>query len=516
MWRNYLTVGIRALAKNRAYAFINVFGLAIGMAACLMILLFVRYELSYDRWLPGADNSYQVQTFVTQRTSGQRQGIQGVPYAVGPALLKDFPEIAALSYQVYNRPVFSEKGQPADYSVALVEPDFFKIIPLHFIYGSGALSLRDLNSIALSKRRAERFFGAGNPVGKTLTIVERGNQVQLRVGGVFDDLPKNSHMAFSMIRRFNPEVHSTPQQQTQWGWISGNIYLKLRPGADPAALNARMAAFRDRNAPKDNVNGQLTSQAEGYEFRLTALPDVHLGEAQQGADRPGNDRGTIVTFAVVALLILGMACVNFTNLATARASQRAREVALRKVLGASRRDLIIQFLGESVMIATLSMLLGIAMVELALPFFAKFLDADLVLHYVGREGVLLPMIGLILLVGIAGGLYPAFFLSRFQPAAVLKANKSASDARGSGALRSALVVVQFAVSIGLIICTTVVYAQTLYARNADTGFRRDGLIQIDGLSRRQVYPLTDTLKQEIMRLPGVTNVAAHGDRHGYE
>jgi putative ABC transport system permease protein len=226
--------------------------------------------------------------------------------------------------------------------------------------------------------------------------------------------------------------------------------------------------------------------------------------------KPGNDRQTIITFAIIAFLILGMACVNFTNLATARASQRAREVALRKVLGANRKQLITQFLAESVLIAAIAMLLALAMVELLLPMLSNFLDASLEMHYLGWAGMLLPILGLTLLVGAAGGLYPAFYLSRFQPAQVLKANKSSAEASGSGMLRNVLVVAQFAVSIGLIICTAVVYAQTVYARTVDPGYHRDGLIQIENLGRRQLAERSDAIALEMARVPGVVSVGRSG------
>ena len=221
---------------------------------------------------------------------------------------------------------------------------------------------------------------------------------------------------------------------------------------------------------------------------------------------PGNDRRTIATFAVVALLILGVAVINFTNLATARASQRAREVALRKVVGATRGQLIVQFLGESVLLAALSMVLAFALVETLLPSVSTFLKADMRLAYLGPDGLLSPAVALTFLVGAAGGLYPAFYLSRFQPAKVLKANTAADAGGGSGRLRNILVVSQFAVSIGLLICTAVIYAQTVYARTVDPGYRRQGLLQIDNLARRQMRPVMNTLLHEIAAVPGVTSV----------
>jgi putative ABC transport system permease protein len=217
---------------------------------------------------------------------------------------------------------------------------------------------------------------------------------------------------------------------------------------------------------------------------------------------------SIATFTIIALLILGMAVVNFVNLATARAGQRAREVAVRKVLGAGRGQLMRQFLGESLLLVSLSMLIALALVELTLPTFAAFLEADLDIGYFGASGVALPVLALTLLVGLAGGLYPAFQLSRYQPAAVLKANRSSTDPQGSGRLRNLLVVAQFAVSIGLIACTAIVYHQTVFARTADPGYQRDGLITIKGLNNPEVRKVREVLAREIAKVEGITRVAA--------
>jgi putative ABC transport system permease protein len=240
------------------------------------------------------------------------------------------------------------------------------------------------------------------------------------------------------------------------------------------------------------------------DLKLVNVADVHLGEAQLGAITPGNDRRTIVTFAIVAALILVMACINFINLSTARSSQRAREVALRKVLGASRRQLVTQFLGESLLLVGLAMLVALALVELAAPRLGAFLGADLRIAYFGAEGFLVPVLLLAALVGALGGLYPALYLSRFQPAAVLKANASSAQAQGSPTLRNVLVVAQFAISIGLIVCTAVIYSQTRFVETIDPGFEREGLIQMeDGFRLAASY---DSFKREALRVPGVASV----------
>jgi len=514
MWRNYLTVAMRALAKNKTYTFINIFGLAIGMAACLMILLFVRYELTYDQQLERAEDAHQFQTYYKDPDTGEEGKLQMAAYVSKGALTKEFPQIEKAVYLQAAGPVVIRNGiaSPAPEAMRYADGPIFDILKFPFVQGDPKTALAEPGSMVLTETEAAKRFGSENPMGQTLTLVSVGKSVDYRVTGIIKDLPKNTHFAADMIARYDPASFwvDQPEFLTNYGWQSGWLYVQLKPGTDVAQLNAQMKAWEKRNIPDQIYGGQRYNQGDVADFALVNIRDVHLGEAQDAAMTPGNDRSTIVTFAVVAALILGMACVNFTNLATARASQRAREVALRKVLGASRQQLILQFVGESILVAAFAMMLALTIVELTLPAFASFLNADFAMAYVGDGGLLLPIIGLVLLVGAAGGLYPAFYLSRFQPAKVLKANKSSADAAGSGRLRNILVVAQFAVSIGLIICTAVVYAQTVFARTADPGYQRDGLLQIDGVSRRQLEPMMDTLLNEIRAVPGVRSIGRTG------
>ncbi|HYD14550.1 MAG TPA: ABC transporter permease [Allosphingosinicella sp.] len=510
MWRNYMTVGIRALTKNKTYAFINIVGLAIGLAACLLLLVYVRYETNYDSWLPNHENTYQLQTRYTEKSTGQTLNLQMASYVSGQRLKENFPQIESMVYASAGAFTVLRNGEAVTVeNTSAVNGPFFDTVQLPMLHGDPATALQNPGSVALNETTARRLFGTDNPVGRTLTTMIRGRQVDQRVTAVFRDLPRNSHMDFNMLVRIDPNSYyaEQPEFMRNWGWQSGWYYLRLRPGTDPAAINAAIPAWERRVIPTQVIDGISYNPGDESDYRIENVRSIHLGEAQNGAARPGNDWTTITTFLIVAFLILGMACVNFTNLATARASQRAREVALRKVLGANRRQLITQFLGESVLIACISMLLALAMVELLLPLFSGFLDADLRMQYLGWDGMLLPVLGLTLLVGAAGGLYPAFYLSRFQPAQVLKANKSSSEASGSGLLRNILVVGQFAVSIGLIICTAVVYAQTVYAQTADPGYRRDGILQVEGIGRRQIVPIQETLIREIERVPGVQSAA---------
>ena len=506
MWRNYWTVAVRALAKNRTYSIINVAGLAIGMAACIMILLYVRYEQSYDDWLPNAANTYQLQAWYPHPKEGDPLFSQMSAYVSKGAIKKDFPQVEAVGYALSSSPVILRNGQAStgqDY--VYTDDDLLKVVQLPLLSGT---TLPAAETAVLSQSEAIKQFGTDQVVGRTLTATSRGISHDYRITGVFKDIPKNSHLKINGILRtdFNSYWADTPEFLTQWGWQSGWVYLKLRPGSDVKAMQAQEPAWEKRNIPDEFDDGVRYNQGDDQDWHFINVRDVHLGKAQNGEMTPGNDRQTMVTFAIIAILILGMAIVNFTNLATARASQRAREVALRKVLGATRKQLMVQFVAESILISAVAMLFALTLVELLVRPFAAFLDAGLTLDYFGRGGILLPAIALTLLVGIISGIYPAFFLSRFQPAQVLKANRSAADTPGSGRLRAGLVVLQFAVSIGLIVCTAVVYGQTVYARHVDPGYKRDHILQVENIGRRELAGRGQMIADQMKRIPGVVAV----------
>jgi putative ABC transport system permease protein len=502
MLRNYLTVGLRSLTKNRAYAVINLLGLALGLAVCLLILLYVRYETSYDSWLPDHERIYQVQA--TWHEEGQPVSpSQNSPQPVRDTIAGGFPQIEAVSVAQQGRLQIVRDGQPMYVDELYVDPSFFEIFRFEFLRGSPKTALPNVTSIVFTETEAREHFGTIDVLGKVVTERTNDGTYDYKVTGVIKDPPKNSHFKLATIARHNP----VPEENQSWGAMSQAHYVKLRPGADADAINAALPAWEKRVIPTQTFEGQTRSRADVMDLKLVPVTDIHLGEAQKGAMTPGNDIRTIRTFAVVAFLILGMACINFINLSTARAGQRAREVALRKVLGASRRQLVMQFMGESLLLVAIATLIALAIVELTAPYLAAYLNLDLRFQYLGAGGFLLPTLGLLVTVAFVGGLYPAFYLSRFQPAQVLKANKSAADPHGSGRLRSILVVTQFAISIGLIICTGVVYSQTQYVQSVDPGFVREGLIQIDGAGRLESEASYQAMKREISAVPGVVAAA---------
>lgn len=508
MWRNYVTVAINALAKNRVYSVINLLGLAIGMAACLLILAFIRYETSFDRWLPDAENTYQFQTYFPSPRDGPPAFLQMASYVAEERLKKDFPQVESTVYILSGSPTIVKDGKVAtteDYLIA--NGDLLSVINLPLLRGSkNALNAPD--TAVLTRSEAIRQFGTDDVVGRTISLIQKGKTYDYRINAVLADLPKDSHLKINGVfrRDFTSYFAQEPEFLTCWGCQSGWIYAKLKPGTDPDTINAQLPAWEKRNIPDENFGGTRYNTGDDADWKFVNVTDVHLGKAQSAAMTPGNDRGTIATFAIIAVLILSMAVVNFTNLATARAGKRAREVALRKVLGATRKQLIAQFVGESLLVALIAVVIALALSELLIRPFAAFLDADLTFDYFGSGGMLLPAIALVIIVGLLGGLYPAFFLSRFQPASVLKANKSSAETPGSGRLRSVLVVGQFAISIALIICTAVVYGQTVYARSVDPGYKRDHILQVDNLSRYQLIGRGEQLAERMKRVPGVVAV----------
>ena len=506
MLHNYLITGLRSLQRNRVFAAINILGLAIGMAACIMLLLFVRYEASYDRWLPGHRNAYQVQTTFNGHNNGRAKSSQMSAYVVGRSLAKDFPQIDKVAYAASGQPVIIQDGVASTGLVTMADPAILEILQLPLVRGDARTALRGANSLLLTETEARRRYPNRDAIGKTLSIISAGQTIDYTVTGILRDLPKNSHLAVTMLAPFSRLPYVGREAFfTRYGWNSGYNYVRLRPGASAAAINDGIAAWEKRNIPKEPVGDVTVSEGDDVDWKLVSVADIHLGPGVDGAT-PNNDPKSIATFGLVAILILAMACINFTNLATARAGQRAREVALRKVMGASRRQLIVQFLGESLVVALIAMLVALAITELTLPALSAFLKADLSLHYFGAGGVLLPIIGLVLAVGLAAGIYPAFVLSRFDPAPVLKSNRSGTDSQGSGRLRSALVIAQFAVSIALVICTAIVTAQTIYARSADPGYNQAGLLQVTGIGRRQLEGVADQIVTATAAIPGVEAV----------
>ena len=511
MWRNYLAVGIRVLLRNRVYAFVNIMGLALGIAAATLVFIYVRMESSYDRWLPHSDRLVQLQSILNP-AQGAASRSATAPRVAADALRREFPEFEQIVGVTRARTAIVFDGEPRLSLVYWTDSNFFDVFDLRFLRGDRTTALRDLNSVVLTRQEAERYFGSANPIGRTIMVNRYGEDQPLRVTGVLADLPPNTHLDLGMIARFNPAIESD-YSLTSWTAPNGYVYGKLRPGIDIALLNRRMPAFERRNLPTEQAEpGRSTDQL--LDFRFMPVRDIHLSSALAETMRPGGDPVAVRAFTIIALLILVIACINFTNLTTARASLRAREVGIRKVLGATRIRIALQFLVEAMVLAAIATFIGLALVELVLPYFSRLLGLELGLSYLGSDGLLLPALLLVVLVGMIGGVYPAFYLSRFHPATVLKAD-SRVGVSGMGRLRTALVVSQFSIAIGLIACAGIIYTQTVHARSLDPGFERRGLL-VMGNVHPGVGASRESLKGELERLPGARSVTFAGIVPGRE
>jgi putative ABC transport system permease protein len=351
----------------------------------------------------------------------------------------------------------------------------------------------------LTQSEAIRQFGTANALGKVLSLGAGEGKRGYRVSGVLRDLPRDTNLKIGIIYLRDPA--QTPPEASGWGVFDQHHYVKLRTAADAAAINAALPAWEERA-----IGGQPVSMAKVMDFRLVPLIDVHLGQAQERSMVPGGDRRALATFAIVAALTLGMALLNFVNLSTARATRRAREVALRKIAGARRGQLVAHFFAESLLLVAAATLIACAVVELATPPIGALLGADLPLSYLGERGMLAPALAMLALTVLGGGLYPAVQLSRFRPARVLRANQGSIEVPGGGRLRAALVVIQFAIAIGLIASTAVIWSQFHFVQRVDPGYRRDGLIQIDNAWRFTQGEPYQAARRLMLAIPGVTAV----------
>ncbi|HEY7005119.1 MAG TPA: ABC transporter permease, partial [Sphingomicrobium sp.] len=295
MWRNYWTVAVRALAKSKTYSIINIAGLAIGMAACILILLYVRYEQSYDNWLPGAENTYQFQAWYPSPKDGDPLFSQMSAYVTKERIKKDFPQVERVGYILSFVPTILKDGQATmaeDYGLA--DDDFLKVVKLPMVAGT---TLTSAQTAVLSQSEAMKQFGTEQVIGRTLTAVSHGKAQDFKVTGVYKDIPKNSHLKLNAILRtdYNSYWADTPEFLTHWGWQSGWVYANLRPGTDVQQLNSALPAWEKRNIPDDTNDGIVTNQGDEQDWHFVNVRDVHLGKAQNGAMSPGNDGRTVAT-----------------------------------------------------------------------------------------------------------------------------------------------------------------------------------------------------------------------------
>ncbi len=490
MFSNYLKIAWRNIVGSPLFSAINVIGLAIGLACCIIITLFVRYELSYDKHWDNAERTYRV----TRDFFSNNLRLAAVAPPIAPLLLDDFGEIEDVTRLLATGQVTLSRGEQRfrEEAMVIADSNVFEFFNLKFIEGDSQTALARPTDLVITQRAAERYFGDENPIGQSLNLL---GQVDVTVTGVIEDLPDNTHMAFELLGSMSAiPVMMGPDQLENWGSNNYYTYIRLPEDYDYLDLEARFPAFLDKHRGEGSSDGNA--------LNLQPLTDIHLKSNRDAEWRANGSESVVYTFSAVALLVLLIACINFMNLTTARSTQRAREVGVRKVVGARRGQLIVQFLGESVLLTAMAMLLAVAIVELSLPPVAAFLEKPLAFS-LANPAVLPTLIAGVVVVGLLAGSYPAFYLSHFRPAEVLKGAASSS---GSSMLRKSLVVFQFAMSVGLLIATGVVVAQMQYVRDFDLGYDKSRNIVSSLPFFADLWGTYEPLKTELETHPDILSV----------
>lgn len=507
MFKNYLKIAFRNLLKYRAYSFINILGLTIGMTCCILILLYVQDELSYDRYNEKANRIYRVTREWLNQDGSTSLHLGHVAPPIAPLLKNDFPDIiAAVRILGIGRPLinYQDKYFEEDHFFA-ADPEIFKIFTLPLLKGNPETALQEPNGVVITDEMAQKYFDAEEPMGKVINL---DGLTDLKVTGVMTKTPRNSHFHFDFLASMKGlEQIWGPDEFESWGSNNYATYLLLPENYDHKYLLAQFPDFIDRHygSAIQAATGEPPAQKPSLrnKLHLQHLTDIHLHSHLDSEIEANGNIIYVYIFSSVAIFILLIACVNFMNLATARSANRAKEVGLRKVVGADRKRLILQFLGETTFLAFISLAFAIFLVELLLPWFGSFVGKALRLSYSNNFLVLAGLLGLALLVGIIAGSYPAFFMSRFQPAAVLKGTRSSSYKSN---FRTALVVSQFAISIILIISMGVVYNQLEYCKTKDLGLNKEHIVVLPASD--QMIERYAGFKSRLLQSPEIVSVSA--------
>lgn len=482
MFKNYIKIAFRTVRKHRGYSLINVIGLSLGMAICILILLWVQHELSYDSFHKNRDFIYRI--YQDYHHAGGISQFSNVPQPVGPEIEDTIPEVETVTRFLdgdftlkYGDKLFTER------SVRFIDPSFFRMFSFSIVKGDQEAAFRDPYSIILTEAMAEKYFGNEDPIGKTLIA---DSEDQMKVMAVAKDVPDNSFLQFDFLVPYS-YLTAIEYDVTNWNSHNCQIYVMLHKNVGNEQVEDKIYGMIKRHVP----------DAESY-LRLQPLKNTRLYTL-------GGELGSIkyvYIFSIIALFILVIACINFMNLATARSVKRAREVGLRKVVGARRIQIIRQFFSESIVFTIIALGFSLLIVEALLPVFNSLSGKNLALNSSGNLTILASLLGIALFTGFLSGSYPALFLSSFLPGKVLKSSYRSSGS--SSIFRKALVVFQFSLSIFLIISTTVIYSQLQYIRSKDLGFNKENLIYA-GINER-IRENYDAIKNEILKNPHILNM----------
>ena len=518
MFKNYFTIAFRNLLKNKIFSTVNILGLAIGMAACFFVFLYVNFEMSYDRFNKNAANLYRVNISYSGSFSRSPSTATNHP-AVGPAMKADFPEVIDFARAV-NTSLFGSastvsytgnNGNTTTFNedkIFVADQSFLNLFTFPFIAGNPGNALAEKNTMVISQHTASKFFGKENPLGKTLYI---NKQIPFKITGVSKNVPENSHIKFDMLVSFK----TMDPQDDNWSWPEYYNYVLLAPGTDPKKVEAKFPAFINKY-----LGPTMKRLNFGCQFHLQKVTDIHLSTAYLKEPEANGSKKDIYFLSIIGVLILIVAWINYINLSTAKSMERAKEVGLRKVAGASKIQLVIQFISESFIINLLAIIIATLIVFGCFPFFSSFVGKNISQEFLSSGLLNQPKFWLIVIaLFITGaflvGAYPAFVLVRYQPALVLK-GKFSQSAKGIF-LRKSLVSLQFVLSILLIAGTIMVYMQLAYMRNQPLGYNKDEIVVIKaapGYGDSTFGSKMVAFKNELLKNPSVKGVTGSSDVPG--
>lgn len=486
MLRNYLIITFRNINRHKGYSFINVFGLAMGMAVFILIILFLGNEISYDKFHENYDRIFRV----VSGPPHDKKSYAGTPAPLGPSMLDNFPEVKNIvridnrqAVIKYKEKVFNEK------QVFFADNSIFEVFSFPLIKGDPLSALKDPDSIVITESIAKKFFGDEDPIGKTLNY---NDMLDFRITGLAQDIPENSHLHFDFLIPFKKL-----ENLDDWGAWNYYTYLLLNKSISSKRLKEKFD-----NWAKQQQKGLFATLNIDHLY-YQPLTQIHLQYNRYNIEPAFNGR-YIKIFVAIAFIILSLACINFMNLSTARSDKRATEVGIKKALGAQQYTLIKQFLGESIFLALVASLIAIMLLNLILPVFNQFLGKTLSIDYLSPTFIL-GIFVLIIFTGVFSGSYPAFVISSFNTAEVLK---SKIITRSRSLFRNVLVVFQFTISIALIISTMLIFKQMSYIKNMDIGFNQDQIVNIR--LNRILYDKSGTIKSEFLKISGVVSASANG------
>ena len=511
MIKHYLKIALRNLAKHKVLAFINVFGLSVGLACFTLFLLYAVNEFSFDRFHKNKENVYRVYLHIDPMNGEDESETCYLPIPLGPAMKQDFPEVEnyVRFKDSWTGDFVRADNKVTRIKVSFTDPHFFSVFSFKVLYGNALNPLKNTNNIVLTKKIAQQLFGEVNAVGKTVEIKEEDNFEPFIVTAVTDNIPSNSTIEFEILGSFDYYTSTAGGKRgvDNWHRSGYQTYVQLRPGSKLANRSEQLKKFRSKYYPDEEAelrkNKMWTANGSPVTYGLQPLRAMHTDIMIGGGGVDSVNPKNIWILLAIAAGVLIIACINFTTLAIGRSAGRAKEVGVRKVIGSDKKHLIVQFLAEALLLSILSAGLGLLLAKLLLPYFDQLSGRELHFSFSQYPEMLWMLIGLVIVVGLLAGSYPALILSGFKPIEVLK---SKIRVGGSNVFTKSLVTLQFIVSMGLIICTVIILQQLKFMQNKNPGFNKENIVMVDaeGTNTKKVYPL---FKQALSAQSSIAGVA---------